>query len=62
MKVETSQKYTRRAFDLFYHDRQDDIRYSTENRYRVMPEDIMELGLEQAIIFDTVIDEIIYFN
>lgn len=62
IKVEATQKYTRRTLDLFYHDRQDDLRYFTENRYRVMPENIMELGLEQAIIFDTVIDEIIYFN
>lgn len=38
------------------------VENSTENRYRVMPEEITSLCQGQAIIFDTVTDRIIKYN
>ena len=62
MKAEVSQGLSRGVLDIFPKDWHDDIRYSTENRYRVMPEEILNLKYGQAIIFDTSMDQIIYFN
>lgn len=62
MKAEASQGVSRGIFSIIPRDRHEDIRYTTENRYRVMPEEILGLGSSQAIIFDTDIDQIIYFN
>ena len=39
-----------------------DVRYSTENSFRIMPEEFTALGEGQAILFDTQMDRIIYFN
>ena len=43
-------------------DRHRDVRLTTENRYRVMPEEFTALGPGQAIIFDTKSDRIIRYN
>lgn len=62
MKRETSQGSNRGLFKILPQGRHDDVRYSTENRYRVMPEEITGLGPGQAIVFDTQTDQIIHFN
>ena len=61
-KVEASQGTARGFFRILPHDRHEDIRFSTENRYRVMPEEITGLYPGQAIVFDASTDQIIYFN
>lgn len=61
-KVEQSQGVSRGFFKFLPQDRHDDIRYSIENRYRVMPEEIIGLRSEQAIIFDISSDQIIHYN
>lgn len=61
-KEEFSQGYSRGAFKMFPRDRHSDVRYSTENRYRVMPEEIIGLQNQQAIVFDTIHDCVIYYN
>lgn len=61
-KVEASQGVSKGFFNIVPRDRHDDVRYSTENRYRVMPEEITSLRASQAIIFDTTNDQIIHFN
>lgn len=62
MKVEESSGSSRNFFSIMARDYHRDIRYTTENTYRVMPEQIIGLGPEQAIIFETVSDRIIYYN
>lgn len=62
MKVETSHGTSHNFFHLLPRDRHEDVRYSTENRYRVMPEEITGLQAGQAIVFNAAIDQIIYFN
>ena len=42
-KVETSQGTSRGFFSFLPKDRHEDARFSTENRYRVMPEEIIGL-------------------
>lgn len=61
-KVEASQGTAHGFFRILPHDRHEDIRFSTENRYRVMPEEITGLRPGQAIVFDAGTDQIIYFN
>ena len=61
-KVEASQGTARGFFRILPHDRHEDVRFSTENRYRVMPEEITGLYPGQAIVFDASTDQIIYFN
>lgn len=61
-KVETSQGTNRGFFSFLPRDRHDDVRFSTENRYRVMPEEIIGLRAGQAIVFDTSTDQIIRYN
>lgn len=61
-KIEASQGVSRGFFKYLPRDRHEDVRYSTENRYRVMPEEIIGLRAGQAIIFDTKFDQIIHFN
>lgn len=61
-KVEASQGTARGFFRILPRDRHEDIRFSTENRYRVMPEEITGLYPGQAIVFDAATDQIIYFN
>lgn len=61
-KIEQSQGVSRGFFKFLPQDRHDDIRYSTENRYRVMPEEIIGLRKGQAIIFDMISDQIIHYN
>ena len=61
-KVEESSGSSRGFFSILPRDRHKDIRYTTENVYRVMPEEITGLGPEQAIIFETSSDRIIYYN
>lgn len=61
-KVETSQGTSRGFFQFLPKDRHEDVRFSTENRYRVMPEEITGLLPGQAIVFDVGADQIIHFN
>lgn len=61
-KVEASQGTARGFFNILPRDRHEDIRFSTENRYRVMPEEITGLKPGQAIVFDATTDQIIHFN
>lgn len=61
-KVESSSGVTRGFFQLLPQNRHEDVRYSVENRYRVMPEELTRLGPGQAIIFLSATDQIIYYN
>ncbi len=61
-RVETSQGTSRGFFHFLPRDQHEDTRFSTENRYRVMPEEITGLQSEQAIVFDASADQIIHFN
>lgn len=61
-KISTTQGTNRGAYQIFARGRHDDVQYTTENRYRVMPEELMALGQRQAIVFDTQTDQIIHFN
>lgn len=61
-KLEVSRGTNKGFFDLLPTGRHDDMRYSTENRYRVMPEEIIGLRAGQAIVFDLSRDQIIHFN
>lgn len=61
-KVERSYGTHRGFFNLLPKDKHDDIRFSMENRFRVMPEEIISLSPGQAIVFDTVSDQVIHFN
>lgn len=62
LKAETSKGYNKNFFSILPHGRHNDVRYSTENRFRVMPEEITALCTGQAIIFDTPSDQVIRFN
>ena len=62
VKAETSRGTNRGFFHILPQGTHDDVRYSTENRYRVMPEEITGLYPGQAIIFDTPTDRVIHFN
>lgn len=61
-KQESTTGTNRRRFSLWADDTHKDVRYSTENRYRVMPEVITGLLPGQAIVFCTYTDEIIFYN
>lgn len=61
-KVEESKGVSRGFFNLFPQNKHDDIKIATENRYRVMPENIIGLKDNQAIIFDISSDQIVYYN
>ena len=61
-KVETSQGTAKGFFQFLPRDRHEDLRFSTENRFRVMPEEITGLRPGQAIVFDAASDQIIHFN
>lgn len=61
-KIEESVGTSRGFFSLFPANQHSSVQYSKENRYRVMPEEIIGLMPGQAIIFDTATDEIIYYN
>lgn len=61
-KIETSQGRSRGFFHFLPRDWHEDVRFSTENRYRVMPEEITGLRSGQAIVFDAAADQIIHFN
>ena len=60
--MESSSGVTRGFFQLLPQNRHEDVRYSVENRYRVMPEELTRLGPGQAIIFLSATDQIIYYN
>lgn len=62
MKAEVSHGVSHGFFQFVPRDRHDDMRYSVENRYRVMPEEITSLKAGQAILFTTATDEIIHYN
>lgn len=61
-KVESSRGTNRGYFHLLPRDQHEDVRTSTENRCRVMPEEITALSHGQAILLDTSNDQIIHFN
>ena len=62
MNVAISQGINRGFFDILPRNRHEGVQYSVENRYRVMPEEITALQYGQAIILDTITDQIIYYN
>lgn len=62
VKVESSNGTSYGMFGIFPNSYSQSIEYHTENRYRVMPEEIISLYPGQAIIFDTVTDRIIRYN
>lgn len=61
-KIESSQGTARGFFSFLPRDRHEDVRISTENRFRVMPEEVTGLYPGQAIVFDATTDQVIYFN
>ena len=61
-RVELSQGTNQGYFQFLPRDRHSDIRYSVENRYRVMPEEITSLRADQAVIFLTADDAVIHYN
>lgn len=61
-KSESAEGYNRGFFRLVPKDKHTDIRYSVENRYKVMPEEITGLKSSQAIVFDMLSDSTIYYN
>ena len=61
-KVETSRGTSRGYFQFLPQNQHEDIRTATENRCRVMPEEITALSAGQAILLDTTTDQIIHFN
>lgn len=61
-KIESSQGVSRGFFQFMPRDRHEDMRFSVEDRYRVMPEEFIGLKAGQAIIFDTKSDQIIHYN
>ena len=62
IRVEVSSGTSQGFLTVLPSDRHSDVRTSTENRCRVMPEDLINLQLGQAIVFDTTTNDIIYFN
>lgn len=62
IKVEKSEGEGKKFFDFLPNSTHKDTRYTMENRYRVMPEEITSLKPKQAIIFDTLSDQIIHYN
>ncbi len=62
MKAEASTGTSRGFFKFLPQDRHTDVRYSIENRYRVMPEEITALRAGQAIVFNMGSDAVIKFN
>lgn len=61
-KVELSTGRERRSFQLLFHSYHEGVRYSSENRYRVMPETFMGLGEKQAVLFNAETDQVIFYN
>lgn len=61
-RAEVSEGTGRGFFNILPEGRHSDVRYSTENTYRIMPETIMGLVQGQAVIYDAAEDRIIYFN
>lgn len=61
-RIDGSEGESTRFFRILPSDKHKDIRYSTENRYRVMPEIVTGLYPDQAIIFDADADKITFFN
>lgn len=62
VKAERSQGMNRGFMRILPQGQHDDVRYSTENRCRVRPEEITGLRPGQAIVFDTYTDQVIHFN
>ena len=61
-KMETSTGRTKNPFGFLPTSQNDNTSFTTENRNRVMPEDIIGLNDGQAIIFDASNNQIIYYN
>lgn len=61
-KIESTTGNSRNFLSFFPRDTHTERRYIVENRYRVMPEEIIGLRQGQAIIFETEKDQIIYYN
>ncbi len=62
IRVEESSGTSQGTFQVLPRDRHSDVRTGTENRCRVMPEDIIALQPGQAILFDTTTNDVVYFN
>lgn len=61
-KVDSSYGTNRGFFNILPEGKHEELHYSIENRYRVMPEEIINLYAQQAIVFDTRTNEIIFYN
>lgn len=61
-RAEHSQGSSRTPFGFLPRDHHEDVRFSTENRYRIMPEEITALREGQAIVFLTDTDELVRYN
>lgn len=61
-KTEYSEGTQRESFKIIASGHHSDTRYSVENQYRIMPEDIMQLGNGQAYVFDTLTDMVYRYN
>lgn len=61
-RIDSSHGTNQGFFNILPQGRHEEIHYSIENRYRVMPEEIINLYAQQAIVFDTRTNEIIFYN
>lgn len=61
-KIQTSQGTNQEYFGILPRGRHQEISYSTETRYRVMPQQIIDQSDGQAIVFNTVTNEIVFYN
>ncbi len=62
IKTDTSKGFHKRAFSLLPEGRHQDVRYSVENRYRVMPEQLIDLAPGQAVVFNAETNRILLYN
>lgn len=60
VRIDEAAGSSRRFFGLLPSSREKTVSVTTENRYRVMPEDITSLSAGQAIVFDSDSNSIVY--
>lgn len=61
-RMDVAEGTNRGFFSFLPRDKHQDVHYTTENRYRIMPEEITGLRPGQAIVFETGSDQIIRYN
>lgn len=62
VKKDTSKGFHKRIFSLLPEGRHQDVRYSVENRYRIMPEQLIDLAPGQAVVFNAQTNQILLYN